>query len=205
MIITGNSPEVVVLSRVWNSAEGRTEKLGEELRQRLLNEVLAPAVGDNVGELILKYHEFLMRVPNGNHSFAHGSEMETKTVYWVSAARIAHSKIEEIPWRRNHLESGKWKISFPTQSKLLVPVHWETHLEPRYRRNARQSYFRFGMPVEGNEGKIDVSLLGHHLFRQKRGDLDFATKIEIVIGNESVGIWLRERKSAQTFNMLMRR
>lgn len=97
MIITGNSPEVAVLKQVWNSAEGRDEDLMEDLRRRLMLQVLVPAMEGFSGHLILKYHEFLTRVSNGNHSFARGSEMETKTVYWVSVGRLSGCDIEEVP------------------------------------------------------------------------------------------------------------
>ena len=59
--------------------------------------------------------------------------------------------------------------------------------------------------AEQNQGRLDLALLGHHLFRIRRNDLGRATVVEIAVGNDSVGMWLRERKSAQTFNMLMRR
>ncbi len=56
-----------------------------------------------------------------------------------------------------------------------------------------------------DEGRFDLAPLAHHLFRMNRGELDWATKIEIAVGNESVGVWLRERKSAIAYNMFMRR
>ncbi len=96
MIITANSPEVLVLRQVWNSAEKRTEGLVNGLRRRLTRSILAPALRGHGGELILKYQQFLTRVPSGFHSFAHGSEMIPKTVYWVSVARMARGVIEEF-------------------------------------------------------------------------------------------------------------
>lgn len=200
MIITANNPEVAVLNQVWNSVDRRTEGLAEGLKRRLARDVIAPAVAGFNGELILKYQEFLTRVPSGRHSFAHGFEMISKAVYWVSVARIAGSEIEEVSKipPPNHM-------SFATLSKILIPVLWETYLEPRYRRGIHRPYFALGKVAEGNKERTDFSLLGHHLFRFTRSDLDWATKIEIVVGNESVGAWLRERKSAQTFNMLMKR
>lgn len=186
--------------QIWNSVDRRTEGLAEGLKRRLARDVIAPAMAGFGGELILKYQEFLSRVPSGNHSRVYGSEMVTKTVYWVSVARIAGSEIEEVSKipPPNHM-------SFATLSKILIPVLWETYLEPRYRRGINRSHFVLGKPNEENESKFDISLLGHHLFRMRRTDLDLYTSIEIAVGNESVGAWLRERKSAQTFNMLMRR
>jgi hypothetical protein len=199
MIITENSPEVVILKRVWNYEDGRIEGLAEGLK-RLARSAILPAVQTFQGELILKYQEFLTRVPSGRHSFAHGSEMISKIVHWVSVARIAGSQIEEVP-----IIPAPNQMSFATPSKVLVPVQWEIYLKPQYRRGAHFPHFVLGEMTEQNERKFDLAPLGHHLFRMRRGDLDWATKIEIAIGNESVGTWLRERKSAQTFNMLMRR
>lgn len=199
MIITEYSPKVALLKQMWNSAGERTAELGEELKQRLVCDVLEPAVQKFDGQLVLKYHEFLTRVPSGRHSFAHGSEMVAKTVRWTSVARIAPGEVEEVP--EDSTPSG----IFATPSKVLVPVLWEIYLEPRYRRSTICPHFVVGKVDELNKGKFDISLLGHNLFLMRRTDLSFATKIEIAVGNESVGAWLKERKSAQTFNMLMRR
>ncbi len=195
-----SSPEVAVLKQIWDSVDRRTEGLAEGLKRRLVRTAIAPAVAMANGELILKYHEFLTRVPSGRHSFAHGSEMISKTVYWVSVARIAGGGIEEVPEipPENHM-------SFATLSKVLVPVQWENNLMPRYRRSANSPHFVLGEMPERNEGKFDTAFFGHHLFRIRRGDFYWATTVEIAVGNDSVGMWLRERKSAQTFNMLMRR
>jgi len=200
VIITSSDPEVLTLKSIWDSVGERTDELSEELKQRLVKDVFAPAVQEFNGELILKYQEFLTRVPSGRHSSAYGSEMIPKTVYWVSVARIAGSEIEEVPKipPPNHM-------SFATLSKILVPVLWEIYLEPRYRRGINRPHFVLGKPNEENESKFDISLLGHHLFRMRRTDLDLYTSIEIAVGNESVGAWLRERKSADVFSMLMRR
>ena len=200
MIITVNNPEVLVLKQVWDSAEERTAGLAEGLRRKMARDILVPAVQGFGGELILKYQEFLTRVPSGRHHSAYGSEMISKTVYWVSVARIAPGVVDEVPGipPPNHM-------SFATLSKVLVPVHWEIYLEPRYRRGVHLPHFALGKAKEGDVERTDFSFLGHHLFRMRRSDFDWATKIEIAVGNESVGKWLRERKSAQTFNMLMRR
>lgn len=203
MIITSSDPEVLTLKSIWDSVGERTDELSEELKQRLVKDVFAPAVQEFNGELILKYQEFLSRVPNGNHSLAYGSEMVTKTVYWASVARIAHSDVEEV-LKVRHL-SPKKKFIFVTPSKVLVPVLWETYLEPQYRGGKNQTHFAVGEIAKANENKFDISLLGHYLFRFARNDLDWATKIEIAVGNESVSTWLRERESADVFSMLMRR
>ena len=203
MIITVNNPEVLVLKQVWDSAEERTAGLAEGLRRKMARDILVPAVQKFEEELIHKYQEFLTRVPSDRHHSAYGSEMISKTVYWVSVARIACGDIKEIP--EVHHPSPKEKFTFVTPSKVLVPVLWEHHLEPRYRRGMHPPHFVLGKTKEGHVEKTDFSFLGHHLFRIRRSDLDSATKIEIAVGNESVGEWLRERKSAQTLNMLMRR
>lgn len=76
---------------------------------------------------------------------------------------------------------------------------------PQYQSGEYQAYFVLGEPNDMEENKFDISLLGYHLFSLMKPRFDWATKIEIAVGNESVGTWLTERKSAQTFNMLMRR
>ncbi|MCR4285901.1 MAG: hypothetical protein NUW00_03325 [Candidatus Kaiserbacteria bacterium] len=205
MIITANSPDVLALKYVWDSAEKRTEGLGNGLQRRLTRSVLAPAIQGHVGELILKYQEFLTTVPNGFHSFAHGSGMRSETVRWVSVARLTGDTIEEIREEHHPLHAQGSKFTFITPSKVLAPVLWENNLKPRYRRGVNRPHFVFGKMAEQNEGKFDISLLGNHLFRYRRGDLDWATKIEIAVGDESVGAWLRERKSALAYNMFTRR
>lgn len=203
MIITANSPDVLALKSVWDSAKKRTEGLGSGLRRRLARSILAPALLGHEGELILKYHEFLSMCPSDFHSSAHGSKMVSETVRWVSVARLSDSEIEEVSEEKH--PSPREKLVFSIPSRVLVSILWENNLVPRYRRGTNHPHFVFGKMAEQNEGKFDLALLGHHLFRHRRGDLDWATKIEIAVGNESVGAWLRERKSAQTFNMLMRR
>lgn len=203
MIITANSPEVLVLRQVWNSTEKRTEGLVNGLRRRLTRSILAPALRGHEGELILKYHEFLSMRPSDFHSSAHGSKMVSETVRWVSIARLSDSEIGEVPEEK--YPSPNEKLVFCIPSRVLVSILWENNLAPRYRRGTNRPHFVFGKMTEQNEGKFDLALLGHHLFRMSRYDLDWATKIEIAVGNESVGEWLRERKSAIAYNMFMRR
>lgn len=203
MIITASNPEVLALKSIWDSVGERTDELSEELKQRLVKDVFAPAVQEFGGELILKYQEFLSSVPNGNHSRVYGSEMVTKTVYWVSVARLAGGEIEEVSGK-HHL-SPKGKLILATPSKVLVPVFWEVYLGSRYRATSPRPRFVVGETAGGNGSRFDIALLGHHLFGVKKTDLDRATKIEIAIGNESVREWLRGRESARTYSMLCRK
>ncbi|MCF7815550.1 MAG: hypothetical protein K9M10_02190 [Candidatus Pacebacteria bacterium] len=201
MIITTSTPEVLVLKQIWDSAEKPIAGLRDGLQRRLVRTVFAPAVRKFSGELILAYHKFISKVPSGFHSFAHGSEMVAETVHWVSVARIADGQIEEVPEEKG----GTELIYTVTPNKVLVPVLSEITLKLRYRRNSFQPYFAIEKVVEPCDGKFDVARFGHCLFRHGKTGLDWATTNEIAVGNESVGTWLRERKSAQTYNMLCRR
>ncbi|MFZ2253108.1 MAG: hypothetical protein WAW13_02965 [Minisyncoccia bacterium] len=208
MIIDRNNPHVTGLEEVWNSALVRSDELSQELQGRLVQEVIAPAVQEFKGELVLKYHEFLTMVRSGAHSFAYGSEMISKTVYWVSVARIGDGEIMEVP-EVVHPPCGPvdgQKLVLSTPRKFLVPILWGTYLSVRYRKNSRRPHFVI-TPKKSNEemSTFDVAYFGEQLFRLRRGKHDWATKVQIIVGNESVGKWMKEAKSAGTYNQLQRK
>ena len=169
-----------------------------------MSEVIAPAVQEFKGELVLKYHEFLTMVPSGTHSFTHGSEMVSKTVYWVSVARTTDGKLIEVPKVDRPRIVGGLKNVFTTSRKFLIPALWHEYLSPQY-RNSHQPYFAI-TPKKTKEEDVsfDVAYFGEHLFRLKRGQYDWATKVEIAFGNESVREWLEKTKSVCTYGQLSR-
>ena len=197
MRITLDSPEVLALKKIWDSAEVQTPGKGEVLGNRLVQEVLVPAIRKFEGELILRYHEFLNKVPSGCHSIPHGTEMVTRTTYRTTVARLACCEIELVQGREGFMSP------FRSPSKALATVLWGTDLEARYRSGDALPYFAFKHNGKSNENKLDLSLLGHHLFTMRKAEFDWATRIQIVIGNESVRTWLMERNSPTVFGALM--
>lgn len=198
---------MIELVQTWNLAPVRSDDLSQDLQGKVVREVIVPAVQDYKDELILTYHEFLTMVRSGSHSFVHGSEMISKTAYWVSVARIADGDFIEVP-KVVHPPcgpEGEPVFSFITPRKFLAPVFWRSYLSPRY-RNSHQPYFVITPEKSVEEANMfDVSYFGEQFFRLRQGKHDWATKVEIVVGNESVGEWLRKTKSARTYNQLQRK
>lgn len=206
MIIDEKNPRVIELIQAWNEAPIRSQELCEELQERLARQVIAPVVHEFKGELILKYHEFLAMVPSGVHSFAHGSEMVSKTVYWVSVGRIASGDRIEIP-KIVHPPRGPIggpKLTFVTPKQFIVLVLWSEYLKPQYQNSSQPSYF----VVDSDQPKVDecmfdVSFFGEDLFRLWEDRFSWATKNAIVVGNESVLEWMKKFNSEQTYTQLM--
>lgn len=206
MIIDQNNPRVIELIQAWNATSTRSGELCEEFQERLTRQVIVPAVQECTGELILKYHEFLTMVPSGAHSFAHGSQMVSKTVYWVSVGRIASGDRIEIP-KIVHPPRGPVggpKLTFVTPKKFIVLVHWSEYLKPQYKNSSQPSHF----VVDQNQKKVDefmfdVSFFGEDLFFLREDRFAWATKDAIVVGNASVLEWMKKLNSEKTYTQLM--
>lgn len=207
MIIDLNNPCVMGLVHTWNSALVRSSDLSQNLQKRLVREVISPAIQGFKGELVLKYRESLRVVPTGGHSFAHGSEMISTTVYWVSVGRIADGEIVEVP-RGTPQPRGpeeKLKFVFVKPREFLVSNLWSVDLSPRYRHSGHPYFVVASTKFKEKTSTFDVAYFGGHLFSQNHTALDWATKVVIAIGNESVREWLVKTKSARTYNQLSRK
>lgn len=177
-------------------------------RKALVREIIQPSVAEHSGELVLFYHKFLTRVPSGIHSFAHGSEMMSQDVYWVTVARIKSDmflslvETEEKPFT---IGRDRAKISVALSPRFFIPVEWKICLKSRYSNNSHAPHFvtddsadkkHSSNPVADRESeRLDVSAFGNHLFRFGRrfqDDLSWATNIFLVFGDTSVKAWLTE-------------
>ncbi len=207
MLIDCNNEAVIALLKVFDSAGERTSELQKSMEMRLAEEVLVPTIQGFQGELILTYNEFLSKRPSGSHSFAHGSEMITETVYWVSVARIGMGGIAHVPAVIHPPWGPKKgpKISLTTPQEFRVPVVWKRYLTDSYRRQRAHHFVVDKGKPEDMSGSVDISFFGRHLFRIRRNGLDWATKVEIAIGDKSVAEWLKKVKSARVYNQLCRK
>lgn len=218
MLINTAHPLVQALLAEWKDNqrlnEARRVQLSKELSAKLaqgISNLLAPFRG----QLILSYHEFLTMVPTGEHSFAHGSAMWSKTVYWTRAARLHQSsQLVEKRFPGRTLGVGETKIRFAPSVEFLIPVAWQRVLYPC---GSNQPTFGFTLrgelPLWGTRREpdkvseptadpLDVSYLGHHLFRLREGKHDWATKVCLVVGTKAVKEWLEQRGSVEAYQSL---
>ncbi len=199
--------------------------LSEEQRSRrskALQAQLAQGISHSLqpyqGQLVLLYHEFLTMEPTGEHSFAHGSTMGSKTVYWVHAARL-HQSSELIEERSpgNTLGNEEFQVHIAPSTKFLVPVAWQRFLYPYYPGGSHRPSFGFKLRgrfltwttrrepdtiSQPTRDPLDISCLGEHFFRVHQGPYDWATKIYLVVGTVAVRIWLEEHHSGETCQSL---
>lgn len=94
MFIEFQHPLVQSFLSRWNRAESTPSEERSLLAQKLQHEFVTELIRlaqSFVGQLILLHHEFLTMEPTGEHSFAHGSSMGSKTVYWTHVARLSQS------------------------------------------------------------------------------------------------------------------
>lgn len=220
MIIDFDHPAVKALIAEWAGVQTVPEndqlELSRALKERLANQILA-LIASFGGQLILTYHEFLIMEPSGAHSFAHGSEMWSKTVYWMHVARLcAPPSIVKEHSPGSEIGRGQLKIRFAPSTTYLIPVAWQWALYPFYPDGGNQSFgfTKFGRflpwrtrrePDEVSEPRadpLDISFLGDHLFKSRRGRHDWATKICLAVGTEAVGKWLTEHGSQAAFDQL---
>lgn len=163
------------------------------------------------GQLILTYHEFLSMEPSGAHSFAHGSEMQSKTVYWVTIARLPRLvSLEQTKASSRTLQAGGGgsKIRFNTPARFFFPVRWTRQLWPIYPGTSRQPSFTLERPDKkpddlADDKLLNIGALGEHLFRTGPvGKLDWATKIYLVVGTSAVKSWLIRHQSVAAYEKI---
>lgn len=226
MFIDSNHPVVKALMAEWNHRTSSTDSedrgfvsMSNALKERLADQILA-LIASSGGQLILMYHEFLTLEPSGAHSFAYGSEMQSKTIYWTHVARLPVSPTmlkQYSPGAERNL-GEQMKIRFAPSTTYLIPVAWQWALYPFYPNCANRPSFGFTEPRNQlnwlrtpkpevlsvpSPDPLNISGLGDHLFRFKEGRYDWATKICFVVGTEAVGKWLTEHRSQEAFNQLV--
>lgn len=221
MLIDTTHPLVQTLLAEWRDKQ----RLGEARRVRVSKELsakLAQGISDLLtpfgGQLILSYHEFLTMVPTGEHSFAHGLAMRSQTVYWTRAARLHQSfELVEKRSRGRTIGLGETKIRFASSVEFLIPVAWQRVLYPYYPDGSSRPAFGFtlrgNLPLWGTKREpdtvsepktdpLDISYLGHRLFRLREEKHDWATKVSLVVGTRAVKKWLEQRNSVDTYQSL---
>lgn len=215
MRIHSGHPEVSPLIKRWNSIKGANSKWkrrkSNELHRELMLNIVEPPLMRFEGELVLLYHRFLTMVPSGEHSFAHGSTMVSKDVYWVTVGRIDGSKLERTRAQVCKRQIGTSEVQFYTSPKFLVPLRSaRVSLKPLYAMGKHEPHFVIRESEPSSTGPmhpfmLDLSDLGDHLFAFRRGEHDWFTKIEIVLGTKSVHAWLAEHGSEETYQALRKR
>lgn len=223
MLIDTAHPLVQALLTEWRD----NQRLGEKRRLQVSKELsakLAQGVTNLLapfqGQLILSYHEFLTMEPTGEHSFAHGSAMWSKTVYWTRAARLHQSsELVEKRSRGRTIGLGETKIRFAPSVEFLIPVAWQRVLYPYYPGRSSRPAFGFtlrgDLPLWGTKREpdtvseptadlLDISYLGNHLFRLREGKHDWATKVCLVVGTRTVKEWLEQHDSVESYQSLKR-
>lgn len=225
MRIDSVHPTVMALTAEWDrctqpqdsTVEGSV-LMSDVLRERLADQILA-LIASFGGQLILMYHAFLTTGLSGAHSFAHGSEMQSRTVHWMHAARLPVSP--EIVRKRSpgsEIECGQQTIRFAPATTYFIPVVWQWVLYPFYPNGGNQLSFgftKFGRlhswrsRPEPNKVSVpsadplDISALGDHLFKTRKVHYDRATTICVVVGNDEVGKWLSEHNSRDAYAQLV--
>ena len=223
MLIDRKTPGVAELLAKWNTLQPM-EKYDrrERFKQRLAKSVIEPALRQFAGQLIIFYYEFLTKVPSGAHSFAYGTEMMSKTIYWVTTGRIRNDRALSLiatPAQKLMLSSPKKgavpKIRTVTSGKdRSIPIQWSEHLETHYHSGSNHPYFirknpaAKHTPAQGDSRKvlsIDISDFEHSLFRLVPGQFDWAINTALIIGTTEVRNWLAKHGSADTFPELAKR
>lgn len=213
MLINDSNKMVQVLLNDWRAlAPATAEEVSQAYQKTLAKLVIEPATQCFPGELILKYHEFLHLKPTGEHSFAYGSTMGSETVYWVTLGRMTKEDggLIEQPATERLIGPEDQQIRFVSPRKFLLPVEWKISLRPCW-ATSHSPCFAIKQPDKKTPADdawqrepLDLSDLGQHLFRVRKNDLDWATKIFIVVGNESVMTWLDERQSSDVYVSLQK-
>jgi hypothetical protein len=214
MRINDKQPQIAALVARWNSTNSSNddwkERKSEDLRRELALKVIEPELKAVDRQLILHHNRFLTMKPNGVHSFAHGSEMVSDTVDWISVGRISGSELKRVNASSRMIGRGEAAFRIGFAAQFHVPLRSAyVSLAPRYAMGAHQPHFviREEKPEEAGKPQrfsLDVSALGDHLFRLKRGQHDWYTQIEIVLGTEDVRAWLVEHKSEDAYLELER-
>jgi len=207
MIIDSKNEQVSSFLIEWRTITPLAEEDFRTVRltfqRAFVQEVINPAIVAHSGELALFYHKFLARVPSGVHSFDCGSEMILKDIYWVSVGRLKDDMFltaVERKEKRHCIGTRESKVCLVTWPKFLLPVEWRVYLKAYY-GNSHNPYFaendspdkKQGINTGQEDASLDVSAFGEHLFPvqgQWRNDLEWATEIFLVLGDESIKSWL---------------
>lgn len=220
MLIDRKTPAVAALLTEWETAP-RTQESAAQFKMALAKSIIEPAIHPFAGQLILFYHKFLTMRPTGSHSFAHGLEMCSQDVHWLTAGRLADkntlsffaswiygTRVAQPPEKKPVI------ITSPSGSRSYhIPLRWFWHTQTHFRRGAYHPHFVMhtnGPVYEPGEQDdvgapaLDISAFGNHLFRLQEGRHDWATNISIIVGTRSVRKWLAENKSSATFNRIAR-
>jgi hypothetical protein len=220
MLIDRNTPAVAALLTEWQTAP-RTRESSEQFKSRLAMDILKPAIRPFVGQLMLFSHKFLTMVPTGTHSFAHGTEMRSKDIHWLTAGRIDSNR---PPWIFPMQTRGAYIVQPPGKKPEIVPyssegmedyfipVRWFWRTQMRYRRGTNHPHFIMheqGPLYEPEQSyipvpAIDISAFGDHLFRLHNREHDWATNISLIIGTRGVKAYLADNKSLAAFNRIAR-
>lgn len=191
----------------------RRDLYGKTLRADLAASVAKIALPHG-GQLALTYQEFLSMKPSGVHSSAHGSEMHSQTVYWVTVARLPRQvSLERIKGSSSVHQIGQNgpKVCFNTPERFFFPVRWKRQLWPIYPGSSCRPSFTLERPEKKpdeavDEKSLNIGALGEHLFRiSPPGKLDWATKICVVVGTRAVKLWLIDHQSTETYEKLRSR
>lgn len=217
MLIDFSHPLVRSLSLEWQKRDRKgCSQSSLEFQERLARETL-PLVQPFAGELGLLYHEFLTMAPSGAHSFAHGTEMVSRTVYWLTAVRLS-APVSLVEEKSPGSEWGneEHKIRIAPSTSFLLSTLWQCSLYPYYPGESNRPSFRFNEPrgmrlgwtARSQEpakistprpGPLDISCLGEHLFRGEERKHDWATRMCLVFGTADVEAWLKERSAPEVF------
>lgn len=213
MLINDSNQTVQMLLSQWRAfAPATAEEVSQAYQKILAKLVIEPATQCFPRELILKYHEFLHMKPTGEHSFAHGSTMGSETAYWVTLGRMTKEDggLIERPATERLIGPEELPIRMVSPRKFLLPVEWKISLRPCW-TTSHSPCFAIKQPDKKTPADdawqrepLDLSELGSYLFRTRRGEFDWATKIFIAVGNESVMTWLDERQSSDVYVSLQK-
>lgn len=213
MIIDCSHPGVVELSLEWRSLLHQADDdkgVASLVFQRALTQsVIAPVLSCLPGELILAHQQFLSQHPTGAHSFAFGSEMVWEDTYVTLAGRMSTDiRITETPEERHVMgHDARIRCTIVTPPQFLLPVKWWVQLWPRYRHSNVPTHYCLERseknPPEFHATPLDLSWFGQHLFPVRVGKHDWARRMAVVIGNDSVRNWLREHGSDQLYGELL--
>ncbi len=206
MLINRDHEAVKPLCEMWGKYSGTNPYLREKRSNdhaRTLRGIISDALVPYKGELILSYQRFLSMRPTGAHSFAHGVEMASTTVYWGSVGRIAEAKAEYVHGGTRTMGIPPSQITIGFASQYLVPVTSKVSLRPHYRGHA--PYFVLPEEKEGSTPHVlsfDLAVLGQHLFRVQPHKDDWYKVVEIALGDASVEAWLTAHDSAEVIPVL---
>ncbi len=224
MLIDSHHPSVRALVTEWVGTQSASEedrfRVSMALKEQLADQILG-CIASFGGELLLMQHRFLTMLPSGAHSFAYGSEMMSKTVYWTHVARIlAPPTVLKEHSSGSEIGCDGVNIWFASSTIYYIPVAWQWALYPFYPNGGNQPSFGFTkpgrrldwiwmrtskpeVPSVPSSDPLNISGFGDNLFRLRKGQYDWATKTCLAVGTEAVGLWLAEHRSQESFKRLV--